>query len=181
VAGASAPITYGEVGVVAVGVSPAAATGKVEVLDGAKVMASGTVTTGQAVLELPAQSLLPGTHQLTLRYLGDSAHKASSSQVQVTVDKVVPRMRVKAPDTVVKGERARVKVVLRAPDGVAVTGQVRIAVKGGTTLTGTLTDGKVVVKLPKASGRRLRLTVTYGGSALAESVRDKVVIKVRRR
>ncbi len=181
VAGASAPFTYGEVGVVAVGVSPAAATGKVEVLDGAKVLASGTVTTGQAVLELPAQSLLPGTHQLTLRYLGDSAHKASSSQVQVTVDKVVPRMRVKAPDTVVKGERARVKVVLRAPDGVAVTGQVRIAVKGGTTLTGTLTDGKVVVKLPKASGRRLRLTVTYGGSALAESVRDKVVIKVRRR
>ena len=180
VAGASAPFTYGTVGSVVVGVSPAAATGKVELVDKGQVIASGTLASGQATMELPAKSLLPGLHQLTLRYVGDTAHKASSSQVQVSVDKVVPRMTVKAPSTVVKGKRAKVKVVLRAADGVAVTGQVRIAVKGGKTLTGTLEGGKVVVKLPRAR-KKMRLTVTYLGSDLAESVADRVVIRVRRK
>ena len=181
VAGASAPFTYGKVGAVVVGVSPAAATGKVELVGNGQVLASGTLASGQARLELPAKGLLPGEHQLTLRYLGDTAHKASSSQVQVVVDKVVPRMTVKAPSSVVKGKRAKVKVVLRAADGVAVTGQVRIAIKGGKTLTGTLEGGKVVVKLPKATGKKLRLTVTYTGSELAEPVVDRVRIKVTRK
>ncbi len=181
VAGASAPFTYGKAGTVVVGVAPAAATGRVELVGNGRVLASGTVASGQARLELPAKSLLPAEHQLTLRYLGDTAHRASSSQVQVVVTKVVPRMVVKAPGSVVTGKRAKVKVVLRADDGVAVTGQVRIAVKGGRTLTRTLEDGKVVVRLPKATGKKLRLTVTYTGSELAEPVTDRVRIAVRRR
>jgi type 1 glutamine amidotransferase len=180
VAGASAPYTYGQAGTLVVSVAPAAATGKVEVLEAGDVLASATLASGQASLQLPAKALLPGTHQLTLRYLGDGAHKASSSTVEVVVDKVVPRMTVRAPSTVKKGKKVKVKVVLRAADGVAVTGQVRIAIKGGRTLTGKLRDGKVVVRLPKAR-KTMRLTVTYVGSELAESVTDKVRIKVRRR
>ena len=181
VAGASAPFTYGKVGVVVVGVSPAAATGAVEVVLGAQVLASGTLASGQARLELPAKSLLPGTHQLTLRYVGDSAHKASSSQVQVGVGKVVPRMRVKAPMSVTKGKHALVKVVLRAADGVAVTGKVRIAIKGSKNRTATLKGGKVVIKLPKATGRKLKLTVSYLGSDVAEPVTERLRITVRKR
>ncbi|MDR7251304.1 type 1 glutamine amidotransferase [Nocardioides sp. BE266] len=181
VAGASAPFTYGTVGSVAVGVSPAAATGKVELADGTQVLASGTLASGQARLELAAKGLLPGTHQLTLRYLGDSAHKASSAQVQVVVEKVVPRMTVKVPDTVKKGKKAAVKVSLTAPDGVPVTGKVSVAVKGGGTVTGTLVNGKVVVKLPKATKGKLRLTVTYLGSDLAEKVVDTATVKVTKK
>ena len=182
VAGASVPVTYGKAGSVVVSVAPAAATGRVEVLAGTDVLASGALASGQARLELAARSLLPGTHQLTLRYLGDSAHKASSSQVEVVVDKVVPRMTVTAPRVVKQGQRAKVRVVLRAPDAVPVTGTVTVATKGGRTLTATLRNGRVVVTLPKASRpRTMKLTVTYQGSALAESVEEKVRIKVRRR
>ena len=63
---------------------------------------------------------------------------------------------------------------------VAVTGQVRIAIKGGKTLTGTVRNGKVVVRLPKAR-KKMRLTVTYTGSDLAEPASERLRIKVRRR
>jgi hypothetical protein len=181
VAGASAPFTYGQVGVVAVGVSPAAATGKVELVNGGQVIASGTLASGQARLELAAKGLQPGAHQLTVRYLGDNAHKASSSQVLVTVEKVVPRMTVKAPSRVKKGKKVTVKVSLSAPDGVPVTGSVSVAVKGGKTVTGTLDAGKVVIKLPKAVKGKLRLTVTYSGSDLAEKVVDTATVKVTKK
>ena len=92
----------------------------------------------------------------------------------------ITRMTVKAPSTVKKGKRAKVKVVVRAADGVAVTGQVRIAIKGGKTLTGTVRNGKVVVRLPKAR-KKMRLTVTYTGSDLAEPASERLRIKVRRR
>lgn len=180
VAGASAPFTYGKVGVVAVGVSPAAATGKVELVNGGQVIASGTLASGQARLELAAKALVPGAHQLTVRYLGDTAHKASSSSVLVTVDKVVPRMKVKAPNKVKKGKKVAVKVVLRAPDGVPVTGSVSVAVKGGKTVYGTLKAGKVKVVLPKAKKGKLKLTVTYAGSDLAERVVDTTTVKVKK-
>ncbi|WP_246861947.1 LamG-like jellyroll fold domain-containing protein [Nocardioides sp. SYSU D00065] len=180
VAGASVPVTYGKAGTLVVSVAPASATGRVEVLDGTRVLAGSTLEAGQAQLELPARSLLPGTHRLTLRYAGDSGHRGSTSQVQVVVDKVVPRMAVTAPRSVAKGAKAKVTVVLRAPDRVPVTGEVTVAIKGGRTLTGTIDNGKVVLRLPKAA-KKLKLTVTYTGSHLAESVEDKVRIKVRKR
>jgi hypothetical protein len=181
VAGASLPFTYGKAGTVVVSVAPAAATGKVELANGAQVLASATLSSGQASLTIPAKSVLPGTHQLVLRYLGDAAHKPSSSQVQVSVEKVVPTMKVKAPDRVRRGATATVKVTLRAPDGVPVTGQVRVAIKGGKTITRSLTDGKAVVRLPKATNGKIKLTITYLGSELAEQVVDKATIKVVRR
>jgi len=86
---------------------------------------------------------------------------------------------VKAPSKVKKGKAPKVTVVLRAPDGVPVTGTVSIAIKGGKTLTGTLSGGKVVVKLPKVR-KKTKLTVTYQGSGLAESVVDRATIRIRR-
>ena len=167
-------------GTVVVSVAPAAATGKVELASGSQVLSSATLASGQASLAVPAKSLLPGTHQLTLRYLGDDAHKPSSSQVQVTVEKVVPTMKVKAPDRIKRGAKAKVKVKVRAADGVPVTGRVRVAIKGGKTITASLDGGKAVVRLPKAAKGKLKLTITYLGSDLAEQVVDKVTIKVRR-
>ena len=95
-------------------------------------------------------------------------------------EKVVPTMKVRAPDRIKRGAKAKVKVTLRAADGVPVTGQVRVAIKGGQTITASLDGGKAVVRLPKATKGKLKLTITYLGSDLAEQVVDKVTIKVRR-
>ena len=131
-------------------VAPAAATGRVEVLQGNDLVASGGLASGRATLVLPPKSLLPGhAPACTLRYVGDGGHKASSSTVEVTVDKVVPRMTVKAPSKVTKGKAPKVTVILRAPDDVPVTGTVSIAIKGGKTLTGTLDGEKVVSSCPR--------------------------------
>ncbi|MBD3915928.1 ThuA domain-containing protein [Nocardioides hwasunensis] len=181
VAGASASFTYGKAGSLVVSVAPAAATGRVELVSGTDLVAAGTLAAGQARLDLAAQGLVPGTHRLTLRYVGDGAHKASSSVVEVVVDKVVPRMSVKAPNKVKKGKRATVRAVLRAPDGVRVTGDVTFKIKGGKKIAGTLKDGRVFVQLPKAKGKRIRLVVTYQGSATVESTREQLTIRVRRR
>ena len=181
VAGASAPFTYGKTGSVIVSVAPAAATGKVELRNGTDVVATATIASGQARLELPAKSLVPGTHRLALRYGGDDDHKASSSQVTVVVDKVVAEMAVKAPYRVKKGKRATIRIVLRAPDGVPVTGDVRVAIRKGKTLVGTLKNGRVFLQLPKAKGKKMKLTVTYEGSALVEGTSEKLRIKVRKR
>ena len=67
------------------------ATGTVEVVQGAHGARDGHGRRhGRATLALPARALPPGTHDLTLRYVGDANHKATSSSVQVIVEKVVP-------------------------------------------------------------------------------------------
>ncbi len=182
IAGAAAPYTYGRPGTVSVTVTPATATGKVELVQGGTVLTSGTLSAGRATLSLQGKGLLPRTHDLTLRYVGDAGHKAASSIVQVVVEKVVPTLQVKAPSKVKVGQKAKLKVRLSAADGVPVTGTVTATIKGGKTLTGTVSDGRVVFKLPKSTKPgKLKVTVAYLGSDLAEAVQDKVTIKAQRK
>lgn len=179
--GAAEPFTYGEAGTVTATVTPSTATGEVEVLDGEEVLASGALTAGVAELELAATSLLPGTHELTLRYAGSAAHEPSSTTVQVTVEKVVPRMKVRAPDKIDRGDRAKVRVALSAPFDVPVTGKVQATVKGGGKVTSTVRKGSAVLTLPKATkAGKLRVKVSYLGSPLAEPVSKRITIVVKR-
>jgi hypothetical protein len=55
------------------------ATGKVELMEGAKVVATAMVSNGNATFTVP--KLAAGAHMLTAMYLGDSEHAASSSPV----------------------------------------------------------------------------------------------------
>ena len=80
----------------------------------------------------------------------------------------------------IKGKRAKVKVVLRAPDGVPVTGTGAGRDQGRQDAHRHAGGRRVVVKLPKATGRKLKLTVTYPAATLAEPVVDRVTIKVRK-
>ncbi len=177
VAGVALPTTYGKPGTVSVAVAPAEATGTVELVRGTTVLATATVADGRATVLLPAKALPPGTHDLTLRYGGDAAHKASSSTVEVVVTKVVPTMVL----TVTKetGTKARIVVQLTAPDGVPVAGEVRVRVENEATLVETLSDGRAVFVWPKLRGGRLAFTATYLGSDLVEGVSADFDDKVR--
>jgi hypothetical protein len=53
------------------------ATGKVELMDGSKLLATGTMSDGSATLSVP--KLAAGAHMLNAAYLGDSDHAASAS------------------------------------------------------------------------------------------------------
>ncbi|GAB3840332.1 LamG-like jellyroll fold domain-containing protein [Kribbella italica] len=178
VAGVAVPTTYGVSGTVSVAVSPAEATGTVELLRGTAVLATATVAGGRGTVVLSAKALLPGTHDLTLRYGGDSAHRPSSSTVQVVVVKAVPTMEVTAVK--VPGNKARITVKLSASGAVPVTGEVRVKIKGGSTLVATVKDGRAVFVWPKiAKDGRLTLAVAYLGSELVEPANADLTVKVR--
>jgi hypothetical protein len=179
---ATAPaVTYGKAGAVDATVTPATATGDVTVLAGSKTLGSAALSAGTARVVLPAKSLAPGTHTLTVEYGGDATHAASSSTVRVTVKKVVPTMKVRAPKAVKRGQRPTVKVTLTARNQVAVTGKVRFAIKGGKTITKAVRGGEVTVRLPRATkAGKLRVKITYLGSRYVASVTKKAVIRVRR-
>ncbi|MBM7516261.1 Ig-like domain-containing protein [Nocardioides nitrophenolicus] len=60
------------------------ATGRVEVRDGSKVVASGTITAAGTV-KLRTRKLARGTHRLKVRYLGSTTVSASGRTYRVTV------------------------------------------------------------------------------------------------
>lgn len=133
---------------------------------------------GEATLLLPAKALRPGTYDLTLRYVGEVTHQASSSMVEVVVNKVIPTMEVTAMRE--SGNRARITVRLSAAHDVPVTGEVRVTIEGGATLVGTVSDGRAVFVWPKIKGGQLTLTAAYLGSDLVEAVSEDLTIKVRK-
>ncbi|GAB2479915.1 hypothetical protein GCM10027063_22330 [Promicromonospora xylanilytica] len=177
VAGVALPITYGTAGTVSVAVSPDTAAGEVELSDGDTSLGKATIADGRGTLVLPATSLLPGVHDLTLRYAGDADHRASSSEVRVTVEKVVPTMEISA--TKAAGKQAVVDVSLTAANEVPVTGEVRVAIQGGETLVGTVQNGRASFEVARPKGRDLTLTASYLGSELALRAETKVTVRVR--
>jgi type 1 glutamine amidotransferase len=179
--GSAPAMVYGRTVVVTARVIPSAATGAVEVRDGTRVVATGTVTDGTARITLPATSLQPGVRNLTLAYVGDTAHTASSDSLQVRVAKATSTMKVTAPKQVKKGKKARVAVALSAPGAVPFTGRVTVQVRGGKKVSAVVRNGRAVVSVPvgKKVGPR-RVTVTYGGSALANRAVKAVTIRVKR-
>ncbi|GAA4704290.1 Type 1 glutamine amidotransferase (GATase1) [Promicromonospora umidemergens] len=176
VVGVALPITYGTAGTVSVAVSPDTATGEVELFDGDTSLGKATVADGRGTLVLPAASLRPAVHDLTLRYGGDADHRASSSKVRVVVEKVVPTMEISAERA---GKRAVIDVSLTAENDVPVTGEVRVAIKDGSTLVGTLENGRASFEVPRPKQKELTLTASYLGSELALASSTRVTIRVR--
>jgi len=181
ISGSAPTFTYGKTGQVAVTVTPAAGTGAVTASLGSTVLATGAVAGGKASLTLAAKALPPGTHSLTLRYAGDAQHHPSSSTVTVTVRRATATIKVQAPGAVKKGARATVRVIVTAPDQVPVTGKVTVKLRGGATLTGTLSGGKVTFRLPRATRPgNLKITATYAGSDLVSKAVRTSTIRVRK-
>lgn len=169
-------LVYGQVATVAVGIAPTTATGDVTVRKGSTVLGTATLAAGAAAVALPAGSLVPGTHLLTVSYPGDARHTASTTYALLQVEKVTPTMTVGQVRKT--GRDVTVQVQLSAPGGVPVTGTVEARIRRGATVSGTLTNGSVVLTLPRNT-RSGTMDVVYLGSALANPVTRTVTFTVR--
>ncbi len=89
------PVTVGQTVSLTASVSPSAATGTVQFLDGTAVLGTASISGGAA--NLPVSGLSVGTHSLTAVYSGDSNYLASTSSVLVlTVSKVATTVTLSA-------------------------------------------------------------------------------------
>ncbi|HEY0645818.1 MAG TPA: 5'-nucleotidase C-terminal domain-containing protein, partial [Nocardioides sp.] len=164
VIGSDAMIQWSKASSVPVSVAPAAATGSVELYDGATRLGTATLSGGSAGIALAAKSLEVGTHALTVKYLGSATHAASQGTVTVTITKAKPKVTVAKPQAIKSGTKARIKVAL----GADVTGKVGIVLKkvGGTfkiQVTRKIVDGKVVAKVKVPKKGKFRVKVKYLG------------------
>jgi 5'-nucleotidase len=162
-------LTYGTAGAVSVEVTSARTTptGTVQVLDGGSVLGSATLSGGTGRVTLPGTALEPGSHALTVRYLGDDQNNASSTGLPVTVAKAASTVAATVtPDTVkVKKDTVTAQVTVRA-DGVTPTGSVQVYVDGALARTVSLTDGAVSVQLgPFATTGEKSIELRYLGDA----------------
>ena len=151
VTGTDTTVQWAKAGSVTVSVAPAAATGTVELYDGATKLGSATLSGGSATFALAAKSLEVGTHTLVVKYLGSATYAASQGTVTVTVAKAKPKVSVQKPEAIDAGDKVKVKVEV-STDGYVATGKVRIVLKkvGGTkkiTVTRTLIDGESVARI----------------------------------
>ena len=145
----TAAIVYGQTVDLTASVSPAAATGTVQFLDGATVLVTLPVTNG-TVPVVTATNLTPGTHTFTAVYSGDAGYNGSTSAaVTVTVSK--------AGDT----------VALTSSANPSFTGQAVVFTAAVTpaSATGTIQflDGATVIGTAAVSGG----STTFATSSLA--------------
>ena len=158
--------TYGKTAKLSVKVTPKA-TGTVSVKAGKKTV-SAKLSGGKATLTIPAKSLAPGKHTLTVKYPGvQGAFEASTASVKVTVAKASPSVKVSVPKKVKRGKTATITVTVKAT-GVQPSGKVTVNL-GGTKKTVKLSSkGKAVVKIKVAKGTKIgkkKLAVSYAGSS----------------
>lgn len=182
VSATAADVAPGQDASVAVTVTPSAATGTVEVLDGEDVLGSAELSEGAATVIVAADDLEVGSQTFTVRYLGADGFAPSSTSVVV---------RVQAPPTaretvlsaaaadVEEGEDASVVVTI-APR--AATGTVEV-VDGDEVLgTAELAQGRATVTIDADDlevGSRV-LVVDYLGADGWEASSTLVVLRVVR-
>ncbi len=176
VSGTAADITWGQAGSVAVTVTPATATGMVELYDGTTKIGEGTLTGDATTIAVPAGALGVGTHPLTLKYLGDTGTRSSQGSVTVTVVKAPTT--VSATDTTVQWAKSGSVSVSVAP--ASATGTVEL--HAGSTRLGsaTLSGGTATIALAARSlevGTHT-LVVTYLGSATHAASQGLVTVTV---
>jgi len=175
-------IVYGRPGTVDVTVTPADATGIVQVFGGEKLLGTQTLTGGGAAVTVPARSLTVGSHTLRVVYPGDEQYQGSESQLTVEVGKAKPTMTVQTSPRRIQRQETRpvFTVKLTGVDDVPVTGKVTVS-RDGDSWAEKLVDGTATIRVAtlKWAGEKT-YTVTYAGNATTESVTRNVKITVVR-
>lgn len=175
--------TYGTSSVLTVTGAPGA-SGLVYVAAGDRVVGLGMMSAGSARIAL--SSTLPvGTTALTVFYAGDDSFDPTSTTTTVEVATAATTIRKVSvsPKKIVVG-RTKAFVELRVSGkGFVVDGGTVSIRASGRTVTGTVRDGKVRVRLGRftSSGNAKRVTATYSGNAVANGSSTSFTVKVRRR
>ena len=176
VSGTAADITWGDAGSVSVTVTPSAATGTVELYDGATKLGQGNLTDGATTIAVAAKALAVGNHTLTLKYLGDGIHAADEGSVSVTVVKASSTVSGTAAD-ITWGNVGSVSVTVTPA---AATGTVELY-DGATKLgEGNLAGGTTSIAIPAgalAVGDR-SLTLKYLGDGDHAATQSTVTVRV---
>lgn len=171
-------VTYGKTRKVSVTVSPSKAKGSVSVKAGSKTV-KANLKSGKATLELPAKSLKPGTHALTVSYAGQKgAFKASSAKVTVKVAKAKPSVKVSGPKSVKRGKSATFTVSVSAPSKITPSGSVTVKVAGSSKTVKLDKKGKATVKVSlskKAKTGSQKVSASYKGNTYLSSAKAKTI------
>ena len=176
-------VRYGVAPRVAVSLSPAAASGRVDVFRGGSRLGSANAVGGRATVVLGRTALPVGTHTLSVRYAGNSATLPSSGSVRVSVAKASSGLRAKVSPKKIVRKKTKAKVAVRISSTSPVKSG-RVTVKLGRKTIGKATvsrSGRVTVKLkkfPKAG--TVKIKVIYSGNGTTGAVSKTVKVKVRR-
>jgi subtilisin family serine protease len=138
-------------------------TGKVTVKLGSTSV-TGTLSKGKATVSVAAKKA--GAQTLSATYAGDANYASASAKSKtVTVAKAAATVKVSAATSVKKGATLTATVTVATVGGVVPSGKVTVKLAGGTTATGTLSKGKVAVKVKATSTGKRALTVSYAGDS----------------
>ncbi len=143
-------------------VTPSTASGSVQFLNGAAVLGTATIISGQA--QFTTTALPVGTNSLTAAYSGDANYVTiTSDPIQQTVNKTATTLTMAAtPSTSIVGQMVTLTVSVSPSTA---SGSVQF-MNGGTVLgTATVTSGQAqftTLTLPVGTNS---LTATYGGDA----------------
>lgn len=179
---AESPVRIGRAVRVDVTVSSEGATptGAVSLVGPSGTLASSPVSSGRAVLAVPAARLGVGTHALTVRYAGDAARAGSQDAFTVKVTQAASATKVRVrPRTVSARKKATVKVAVKA--AVPARGTVTVKVRKGGTVVATRTvkvSGRGKVALPRLAPGRYRIIATFSGSPDVASSSGSTALRV---
>lgn len=178
---ANQTVTFGERVTLRAQVSPAAATGTVEFLNGEDQLCEATVADGAAncIVQTPPP---PGDHAVTAVYSGDAIHEWSQRAFVLTIkqpSKRDPRLAASAADTTVPRGRA---AVLRATLVTGATGKVTFTSGGGTLCVATIRKGRASCETSsRLSAGSYRVVATYPGDDEFLADRDGFSFRKARR
>ena len=163
------PVTVGSGWAAHVTVLPPTATGTVEVRNGGVLLGTATLTTnGTADVSISAFALQPGTHTLTVNYLGSATHAASTSSFTVVVLPAAASQTVLtiSPAEIVVGQ-GRATLTARVTSASAnPTGQVVFSIAGTEIGTRTLSGGSASMSVGPAPGvGTAQIVAAYSGDA----------------
>ncbi len=156
-----------------------ATSGKVDLLDGSKVVARGTATNGAA--SVTVSGLAVGTHRLTARFAGGPlAGRSTSAAVNLTVVKAASRSAVKASkSSVARGKAVKLTATVSGAGHVP-TGKVRFMSGSKVLGTASLVKGKATTSVRFTSKGVKKVRAVYVGSAqTTASASGPVTVRVR--
>ena len=153
------------------------ATGAVIALVDGRVVGAGELAGGKAEIALqPFEEV--GTRTVTLKYFGDESTKAGQTTVAVRVTRARPKLTVRVPQGVERGDKGVFKVKVDAT-GFTPSGEVTIKV-AGKKVTKKLKQGKATFRVVMTKLGTNKVVVKYSGDESATSKRKVFRVNVTR-